>query len=704
MQESQRNRFRLDEDIEDISEQLDDGFTISQKHSRRRFRLFLSAFSLLVIILVFSAGGLVYYFYTNNTSSGSAKDSLLLDRVLPTDKQEQPEDRYYIPKRNFSSELLQATQHYQNKELRQATARLEGIVNGSASDEEKAVALTYLGVIALERERYPLARHQFLRSLRYNDKEVGAIVNLSILERRLNNYSAAREYALQARKLSPKDKHILLLLGNVLLESHKTDDAISTYEMAISGLTEDALVYYNLGLSHARKENVEKAIENFKKSTEKSSSAALAVRAYAHIGQLYFQKGDLALAIDYLKKAVNLAPENAKYLYNLGVLYLHKKEPDQALVYLKRSLAVSQGSPQIYRSLARAFQNIEQPHLGLAMDALVRALHINPGDLEALFQLGDLQHQLGQLNRAAATYRKIVNITPGDKNTRDALHKSAKVYLDMERFNSAIDVLERSIQLKTSNPQAYFLLGKVYQDSGRRDLAIQAWKKGLSLEVYGQDSLLSRQEERQIRLALAQAYRKDGAFDLAIREYKLIQGRNQETPKRTEDPQLFLYWGKTHVVAKDFKNAILVFKKVGQAKKASLAQRKEAWVEAAQAYVNERESVENISQALVCLQKARRLDNNDVHTQLVQAWVLIKSKSSVNTQKALDILNSLTSSKQDSPKLLVRAYNLMGLAYMENKEYQRALNSFDYALQLDPANKEVYRNQQAAASAYEKGR
>ena len=55
------------------------------------------------------------------------------------------------------------------------------------------------------------------------------------------------------------------------------------------------------------------------------------------------------------------------------------------------------------------------------------------------------------------------------------------------------------------------------------------------------------------------------------------------------------------------------------------------------------------------------------------------------------------------PRLASSAHNLLGLAHYKNGDYGRALSAFQYAVQLDPSNKEAYGNQRLAAEAAERG-
>ena len=699
---------------------------ISQK------QYFILVALLLFCVALFVSGG-VYYFYLRNhqpafLSTGNEQTLPFLSRTSSDGRlrQIQPEDRYYMPKTGLSPALKQAITHYQEKRLRQAKAALETIVNSMAPDKQKAVALTYLGIIAMNRDNFPLARHYLLNALRHDSESVGALVNLSILERLVNNYAVARDYALQAKKLAPEDSHVLLLLGNLLLEKEEADAAITTYEKAISGLERDVLIHYNLGLAHLRKGNTESAIQNFKLVDKETTPTSLRLRAQAQLGQIYFTREQLDLAADYLLKAVRLAPENSKYLYNLGVVYLRKKQKQEALTYFQRCLQTEQVTPKIYRSLAQALVRLEKPQLAIV--ALQKTLRIHPKDLDALFQLAELQYQLADLTQAEEAFQKIVEISPVNSNTQQALHRLAEIYLDMERYGSAINVLEKAIQLQAQNPQAYFLLGKVYEKYGKSELAIATWKKALTLQSplevrknslavptkeeslllekaahsQSQKLPLTYSQEHRIRLALAQLYQRQGAYDLAIKQYHLLQEHKQgKNPTLIEDTQLHLALAKAYMATKNFKNAIQYLKPVSNSTKATFEQRREAFVQLARAYIYRGQDAESTRNALVSINNAVSLDSDHPQTRLEQAWVLLKTQTAINREKALEVLTALIHSIE-APNLLTQAYNLMGLVYLENGEYRRALTAFDYSLQLDSTNREAQSNRRTAVNAHEK--
>lgn len=728
-EQSKKNRFRLEQgdgpdeapraaggrlrDAQGDAVYIDDP---DPRYTRRmRFRWFVLGGLLLLALL--TGGGLWYYFNVYAPAGEGTGDPREFQRVG-----ERLEDSYYLPAEDLSPELARAVALYRNFERDAAKRAFEKFITADAADREKSIAAIYLGVMALESERYSEAKRQFIRGLKYDPESVGALVNLAIVERRLGNHADAQQYARQARELAPRDRNVALILGNILNESQDVDGAIDSYREGLSDSPDDPLLLYNMALSLLRQEKYEEALLNFSKAaraarsggvslgTGSGSTTAIAVQSHAHMGQIYFRQGNLEMAADALRSAVRLAPDNGKYRYNLGVIYLRMNRGAQALDEFRRALDAGTNDVEVYRALARAFVSSDLRQPALAIRALEKGLYLRPDDLDTLFQLGDLYHAENDLINAARVYAKLVNITPGGVNTEDAYLKLAVVYSEMERYNDAIEVLERAAGINPRNARTYFVLGQVYDQAGRRDLAIENWKKALRGSPVGDANVegdaaggglvLNREEEREIRMAIAAAYRKEGALDLALIEYNRIRERNRAAPAVASDPELDLEVGLTYMALKDYENAIASFDAVTASGSADETMRKQAFLQTAAAYAESGDG-RRVEEARANINKAVRMDPADQEARMLQAYILMKTNSMVDREKAVEILKAVTRSDIDA-RDASRAHNLLGLAYMQSSEYRRALSSFEQAVRLDPGNADAYRNQRAAANAYEK--
>ncbi len=698
MKQEPGTRLLFDEESEDQPLNFRDDTPELTKQPRSRAFLYAVISGILLLLLTAGAGTL-WYFYSRSPSVPSLfEGGTDPDAALRTADEARIRSSYYTPAGAYSKELLRIIELYKSQDRERAKREFENFVNSPAEDKEKAVALVYLGIMAMETERYPLAKHNLLRALRYDSESVAAYANLAIAERMLGNIKEAREYALRARELSPSDPVVSLLLGNLLAENQDIEGAISAYREGILTGEEDPALYYNLALTLVRSEKYEEAVREFSRAIAAAPTGPLAAASHAHLGQIYFSKGNAEMAADHLNRAVALAPDNGKYYYNLGVIYSRLNRNQEAVRSFHKAMETGKADGPLFHALAKAFTSLKQPNLAVA--ALRRAVYMNPEDYNAYMMLGDLYHKEKDLIQAAASYKKAAELTPGDSVNRDSLLKLGSVYMDMERFGDAASAYRKVLDTYPENPEALFGLGYAYRKSGMTDKAVAVWKSALSASAADRDGFqLDRKDERMIRMAAASLYRSEGAYDLALREYNFIISRNKEEPVIEKDAELYSEIAAVYQSLREYgKSAVYLEKVLDWTSDPELRFR--TYKSLALAY-QETGATRDNEKARTYAAQAQSIKPSDQDTAVIRAGILLKTSSLTDREKAIELLKAVTASDTD-PVTASKAYNLLGLAYYQNGEYARALRAFDYSVQLDPSNSKAYENQRIAAAAHER--
>ena len=75
---------------------------------------------------------------------------------------------------------------------------------------------------------------------------------------------------------------------------------------------------------------------------------------YAVYGTFLYKKGDVAGAIKQFERAVEIKDDNATANYNLGLIYVQKKQYDVALKYAKKAYALDYPVPGLKNALVAA--------------------------------------------------------------------------------------------------------------------------------------------------------------------------------------------------------------------------------------------------------------------------------------------------------------------------------------------------------------
>ncbi len=706
MSEQNRNRFQLEDDtpmpsgdafVYDTPDEpaqaapvyLDEPDPRYKK--RMQFKLFL--WLGLVLVALGTTAGVYFGFFHNKQGDIAGTTKSKFDSGL-----DGPRERYYIPKTDFSPRLRRAVGLHKGGEYNQARREIENIIKNSRDDREKVAALVYRAVMHLRAGQLYPARFNLQKALQKDPENVAALVNMSIVTSREGNMKGARDYAVRARRLAPNDARISILLGNILARGGDPAAAVNSYNNAIKNTQGDPVPHFNKAVALYRQKKFEEAVLSFNQAIKDSNETGrIAVQSYAYLAQINFHGQRYAAAADYLRKATALAPGDGRHFYNLGIAYLRLKQQRQAMIAFRRALAAGSNEPRVMRGLARALDDLNEPKR--AIEALRKHLVINGEDVAALFHLGDLLYRENELMAAAEQFRRIVNITPGDKNTQDALVKLGAVYADLERYRESVLMLRKALELNNRNTRAWYSLGMAYKRSGKTSEAMAAWREALKLSG---DGGMSRDDERRIRMSMGAAFRDEGAYQLAVRQYRMILDLNQRAPQRGMDAPVELELGKTYMQLKDRTRAIQTLRRVAETSAPiEVDLRRRAFLHLASAYAAGNAS--ELQTAREYAYKAARLGKGDSETLLVQASILLRTESVTDRERAVEILRALTAGDIDSASAS-KANNLLGLAYYKNGEYSRALGAFDRAVDLDPTNRSARDNQRLASNAMERNR
>ncbi len=126
-----------------------------------------------------------------------------------------------------------------------------------------------------------------------------------------------------------------------------------------------------------------------------------------------------------------------------------------------------------------------QPPGGLPTDdaarALERSLENDPHDAEAQFLLGVLHKQAGRRDHAAARFEEALRLDPHHVESR--LEVCANAFR-LHGIEAAIQVLEAVPPDADASPEFFRFLGRLYEQAGRDDEALHAYRHVLALNPF----------------------------------------------------------------------------------------------------------------------------------------------------------------------------------------------------------------------------
>jgi tetratricopeptide (TPR) repeat protein len=228
-----------------------------------------------------------------------------------------------------------------------------------------------------------------------------------------------------------------------------------------------------LGSLHYQNKNLSGAIEALKKAQALEPDN---VSFMINLGEFLRQDQRIEEAIVSLMKATEKAPENANGWINLGTVLQQDNRIEKAKVAYKKALAINPNSAEIYSNLGALAKDTEDWETALTY--FEQAIAIKPDLAEAHSNMGNILKELGRLQDAETSYNKAIAIKPDLAEAHSNLGITLK---ELGRFEDAEASYKKAI---TSNPdlaETHYNLGNTLKELGRFEDAEASYKKAIAI-------------------------------------------------------------------------------------------------------------------------------------------------------------------------------------------------------------------------------
>jgi tetratricopeptide (TPR) repeat protein len=164
---------------------------------------------------------------------------------------------------------------------------------------------------------------------------------------------------------------------------------------------------FELALAHHRSGRLSEAEPIYWQILKKEPRHADALHM---LGVLAHEMGRNDVAIELIRRAVDVAPGVADFHSDLGAVYRATGQPDEAIAACRGAIALAPRLSGAHYNLGNAFR--EKGELDAAIDAFREAIGIKPDYAEAHCNLGHALRVLGRLEEAVASFQRAVELGP----------------------------------------------------------------------------------------------------------------------------------------------------------------------------------------------------------------------------------------------------------------------------------------------------
>jgi tetratricopeptide (TPR) repeat protein len=385
-----------------------------------------------------------------------------------------------------------------------------------------------------------------------------------------------RDAVLEAQdilKRDPKNLEAHKLLGRIYLRSlgdmqtggqssgqNVLKLAIEQYEEIVkletdpNNLVDDHLL---LGRLYRLNNDLQKAENEFKTAVKLQPDSEEAVTTLAY---LYNEEGDSTHAVETLNSIPDTG-RSAKLYSALGYTYEQQKEYKKAIEAYRHAIELDRDNLDAIRGLAQNLLNDGQTDA--ALDQYKIIADANPEDAQTYLRMAEIYRKQGKFDQALESLKKAETMV---QDSIEVPYQIASVYQAQGRDEEAAQTLKQLID-KTEKPdgnytqgeksnRAVFLerLGTIYRDMGNNQLALDSFRKMLSLgddnAVRGYQQIIDTYREakqwpqataaakeavqklpndRGLKMVLASQLADNGQPDAAIAQVKaLLKGNNDD--------------------------------------------------------------------------------------------------------------------------------------------------------------------------------
>jgi tetratricopeptide (TPR) repeat protein len=333
--------------------------------------------------------------------------------------------------------------------------------------------------------------------LKDDDAFVGASVRLARVEAIAQKNAEAHRLIDAVLAREPKNVEALVTRGRLFLSENNTVNALTALKTAVDANPRSIEAQLALAHTYVARGQVKEAGTAFNDALKLDGRN---MEGRLGLARLQINNGNAAEAVPLMLKVVEERPTNleARLLLLYGLIAVGDvPQASRQLEVLVRANPESATIQTAAGMLATLKQDTEA-----ARQAYSRALAADPRSYQALAGLLTAEMQSKQFGRARALIEKQLAEMPNDPNT---LLMAAQTYSALGDAFEMERALKKTVEADPQSLQAYSMLGKMYYQQGRLDLARK------ELEKYVETAPLSVPGNTMLGTILELQGRKDEA-------------------------------------------------------------------------------------------------------------------------------------------------------------------------------------------------
>ena len=348
-------------------------------------------------------------------------------------------------------------------------------------------------------------------------------------DRLLQHYESAEALARAGNPAAAETEYAAILaegyraVGRIYSARQKQKQAIAAFEAAAQyqpasqeNLLDLALTYYEAGL-------FDKALQPLRKAIALNPQNS---SAHSLLGKTYFSLREYEKAAAELKAALDFGSDDFDTSFTLAIAYLQQRQFTDARQVFDSMLQHLGDRPELHVVIGRALRVAGR--LPEAIDEFKKAIALNPSLPHAHDNLALAYLMNEGASRLTDAEREFKTELLTNQDEYFANYYLGIVYIFQRKWELAIAFLTNASRVQADNPDPYFQLGQAYQELEKHDQAVEALKKSIALNP---DLAHNKFQVTTAHYRLAQSLLKLGQVEAGQKELRLASELKAEAFK-----------------------------------------------------------------------------------------------------------------------------------------------------------------------------
>jgi tetratricopeptide (TPR) repeat protein len=264
------------------------------------------------------------------------------------------------------------------------------------------------------------------------------------------------------------------------------------------------------------------------------------VSDFESIINYYIEISNFNKALEVIVQATKQHPQSTAIQLKKAQVLIERGQPIKSMKILRDIEVLESGNPEFYiingtayslmgdiskalksynKAVEQDVDNEEEILFGIALSLqhqnfykesvhfLKRAMHLNPGNIKYLYELGFAYEKMGDLERSVKFYLNYLDEDPFSENTWFNL---GVIYNKLGKKKDALEALDFTLAVNDKNAFALFSKANILTDQGKYKEALIEYHDYMKIEYDSIDGFMG----------MAYCYERLGKYDLAEKYYR----------------------------------------------------------------------------------------------------------------------------------------------------------------------------------------